>query len=45
MVKNYDLWERAVRTPLKAKKKLGFIDGISPRPKQKEGEEFSKADA
>ena len=23
---NYDLWERAVRTTLKAKNKLGFID-------------------
>lgn len=25
--KNYDLWENAVRIALKAKNKLGFIDG------------------
>ena len=43
--KNYDMWERAVRTALKAKNKLGFIDGTLPRPKQKKGEEFSEADA
>ena len=25
--KNYDLWEKEVRTTLRAKNKLGFIDG------------------
>ena len=31
--KNYDLWERAVRTALKAKNKLGFIEGTLKKPK------------
>ena len=43
--KNYDLWKRAVRTALKAKNKLGFIDGTLTRPKAKEGEDFSEVDA
>ena len=30
--KNYDLWEIVVRTTLKAKNKLGFIDGILTNP-------------
>ena len=30
--KNYDLWERAVRTALKAKNKLGFIEGTLKKP-------------
>ena len=30
--KNYDLWEKAVRTALKAKNKLGFIDGSITKP-------------
>ena len=25
--KNYDLWQRAVRTALRSKNKLGFIEG------------------
>ena len=37
--KNYDLWAS------KAKNKLEFIDGTLTRPKAKEGEDFSEADA
>ena len=43
--KNYDLWERAVRTALRSKNKLGFIDGTLTRPKAKGGEDFSETDA
>ena len=43
--KNYDLWERAVRTALKAKNKLAFIDGSLTRPAAKEDEEFSECHA
>ena len=39
--KNYDLWEKAIHTSLKAKNKLGFIDGTLKKPKPKENEEFS----
>ena len=35
---NYDLWEKAVRTALKAKNKLGFIDGTLSKPEVKEGD-------
>ena len=34
---NYDLWENAVRTALKFKNKLGFINGILKKPEVKEG--------
>ena len=30
--KNYDLWQKAVRTALRSKNKLGFIDGIITKP-------------
>jgi len=30
--KNYDLWEQAVKTALKAKNKLGFIKGKIEKP-------------
>jgi len=43
--KNYDLWEWAVRTVLKAKNKLCFIDGSLTRPTSKADEGFSEADA
>ena len=33
--KNYDLWERAVRTTLRAKNKLGFINGTLTKPEDK----------
>ena len=43
--KNYDLWEQAVRTALKAKNKLGFIDGKITKPAVIEGEESDEANA
>ena len=43
--KNYGLWERAVRTALKAKNKLPFIDGKLTRPSEKEDEEFLECHA
>ena len=33
--KNYDLWAKAVRTALKSKNKLGFIDGSITKSKPK----------
>jgi len=38
--KNYDLWEKAIHTSLKAKNKLGFIDRTLKKPKPNENEEF-----
>jgi len=43
--KNYGLWDRAVRTALKAINKLGFVDGTLTRPEANEGEEFLERDA
>jgi len=43
--KNYDLWERAVRVTLKAKNKLGFIEGTLKRPEEVKDQDFSEADA
>lgn len=34
--KNYDLWEKMVRTPLRSKNKLGFIEGTLKKPILKE---------
>ena len=42
---NHDLWERAVRTALKAKNKLGFIDGSLARPAATGSDEFSECHA
>ena len=33
--KNYDVWEKAVRSSLKSKNKLGFTDGKLTKPHQK----------
>jgi len=33
--KNYDVWEQVVRTSLKSKNKLGFIDGTITKPESK----------
>jgi len=41
--KNFDLWEVAVRTALKAKNKLGFIEGTLKRPKETSDEDFFEA--
>lgn len=35
--KNFDLWQKAVRTSLKLKNKLGFIDGTLKRPEASQG--------
>ena len=35
--KNYDFWEMAVRTSLKSKNKLSFIDGSIAKPDLKDG--------
>ena len=43
--KNYDLWQRAVRTALKAKNKLGFIEGTLKRPELKERDDPTKYNA
>ena len=43
--KNYDLCERVVRTALKAKNKLGCIDGTLLRSEDKDDEEFTEANA
>ena len=43
--KNYDPWEQAVRTALKAKNKLGFIDRKITKPTVGEGEETAEANA
>ena len=42
--KNYDLWERVIRMALKAKNKLGFVDGTLTRLKAKVNEEFLDLD-
>jgi len=43
--KNYDLWEQAVRTALKAKNKLAFIEGKIEKPTVKDGEYSAEANA
>ena len=40
--KNYDIWEKLVRTPLKSKNKLGFIEGRLKKPTPKEEEYTTK---
>ena len=40
--KNYKLWSKAIRTTLKSKNKLGFIEGTLAKPDSKEGEDQSK---
>ena len=42
--KNYDLWEKAITTALKAKNKLGFIDVSISKPMVK-GEDMSELQA
>ena len=37
--KNYDLWQRAVRTALRSENKLGFIDGTLKKPELKQGKD------
>jgi len=40
--KNYELWSKAVRTALKSKNKLGFIEGTLAKPTPKEEEDQSE---
>ena len=42
--KNYELWQKAVRTALKSKNKLGFIEGTLTKPTPK-GEDLSELNA
>ena len=42
---NFDLWEIAIRTDLKAKNKLGFIEGTLERLAETSDEDFSEANA
>ena len=37
--KNYDLWEKAVKTSFKSKNKLRFIEGTITKPSPKDGED------
>ena len=43
--KNYELWQQAVQTALRAKNKLVFIEGPLKRPAKNPDQEFSEADA
>jgi len=43
--KNYELWEQAIMTALRAKNKIAFIDGSIVRPATKADEEFSECHA
>ena len=43
--KNYELWERAVTTALKAKNKLGFINRTQERPEAIDDEDFFENNA
>ena len=43
--KNCDLWQRAIRNALRAKNKLGFIEGTLKRPEKEPDKDFSEADA
>ena len=40
--KNYELWSKVVRTVLKSKNKLGFIEETLAKPTPKEGEDQSE---
>ena len=43
--KNYDLWEKAIRTSLRSKNKLGFIEGTVPKPTPTIGEDTTELQA
>ena len=40
--RNYELWESAVRTSLRSKNKLGFIDGTISKPVKEEGKSVAE---
>ena len=43
--KNYELWEIAVRTSLRSKNKLGFIDGTISKSVKEEGKSVAEINA
>ena len=43
--KNYELWESAVRTSLRSKNKLGFIDGTITKPTVQDGKTAAEINA
>jgi len=43
--KNYELWESAVKTSLRSKNKLGFIDGVIKKPEEMEGKSVAEINA
>jgi len=43
--KNYDLWQNVVRTALRSKNKLGFIEGTLTKPTSKKEEDCVKLNA
>jgi len=43
--KKYDLWEKAVKTALKSKNKLGFIDGSIQKPTVEKDEYLAELNA
>jgi len=43
--KNYKLWESMIRTSLRSKNKLGFIDGTIQRPTMEEGKSLVEINA
>jgi len=43
--RNYDIWEKAIRTSLKAKNKLGFIEGKQNKSEPNEGEDMIELQA
>ncbi|RVW76793.1 Retrovirus-related Pol polyprotein from transposon RE1 [Vitis vinifera] len=42
---NYDMWEKAVKNALRAKNKLGIIDGTVNKPKGEDGNELNAWEA
>lgn len=42
---NYDMWEKAVKNALRAKNKLGIIDGTVNKPKGENGNELNAWEA
>ena len=42
---NYDMWEKAVKNALRAKNKLGIIDGTINKPKGEDGNELNAWEA
>ena len=43
--KNFELWESAVKTSLRSKNKLGFINGTITKPIEMEGKSLAEINA